>query len=72
MSAGTEEAGASDASCLKPLGWFPEHMLCIALNGDASDAKLGRAAHTEVSNALITLKRKGFLSFTRDLVWLIH
>ncbi len=49
-------------------GWFPETMLRIASDGTP---ELGRSGYPAENHALTTLKRNGFLAFTRDLVWLL-
>jgi hypothetical protein len=48
-------------------GWFAEHLLCTALQGEP---ELARGAYATENNALTTLKRHGFLAFNRDWVWL--
>jgi hypothetical protein len=49
-------------------GWFAEGMLSAASDGSL---KLTRAAYSPENRALTTLKRKGFLCFTREWVWLL-
>lgn len=51
-------------------GWFPDSLLSNALSGDEKQPELTRAGYTVENNALRALERKGFLSFTRRLVWL--
>ena len=48
--------------------WFPEGVLRIASQGDP---ELMRSGYATENHALTTLKRNGFLAFTRNLVWLL-
>ncbi len=48
--------------------WFSEDLLRTAPHGDA---ELTRSGYRPESHALTTLKRNGFLCFTRNLIWLL-
>ncbi len=49
-------------------GWFLENLL---RNAPSGKTELTRAGYRPENHALTTLKRKRFLSFTRDWVWLL-
>jgi hypothetical protein len=49
-------------------GWFPENLLRTASNGTV---ELDRAGYPSENHALDSLKRVGFLAFSREWVWLL-
>jgi hypothetical protein len=49
-------------------GWFPENVLCTALD---KPAELARPGYAVENNALTPLKRNGFIGCTRDWIWLL-
>jgi hypothetical protein len=51
-------------------GFYPDHQLCPALRGEASQVSPTRTGLTTESNALMTLKNKGIIGYNRLLVWL--
>jgi hypothetical protein len=51
-------------------GWFAEDQLCTALHGEETKTITTDKGDSAMSNALITLRRKKLVGYTRFLVWL--
>jgi hypothetical protein len=52
-------------------GWFPEGEILSALSATVSSSKLTKTGYGIENNALTPLKRKGFINFNREWIWLL-